>query len=100
MNCFHSFWPSVPHTRSTQVQQLQVAVATLARPLSIPAEDDEPVDVFFLIVGPLHERRLMLQSLSRLVRLVKHTDVLSGLRRAKTPTQMKSIIAAAEQECS
>ena len=87
---------AVPHARLAGVARLQIAVATLARPLDVPAEDDEPVDVIFLILAPLAEPRTMLRVLARLARLVKGGELLPRLRRAGSPAEMAGAIAAAE----
>jgi PTS system nitrogen regulatory IIA component len=86
----------VPHARTPQVNRLQIAVATLERPLAIPAADDQPVDVFVLIIGPASDPRPMLRALARLARLVKDGSLLAALRRASSADAMRAAIAAAE----
>lgn len=92
---------AVPHARSQRVARLQIAAATLSRPLAIPAGDDQPVDVFFLILGSATDPpREMLRALARLARLVKHGSLLADLRRAGTPAAMRTAIAASETQHS
>lgn len=74
----------IPHARFAEVQEVKIAVATLAHPLEIPTEDGRPVDVVILLVGPLGDPRGMLRVLARLARLVKQEDFLDGLRAARS----------------
>jgi mannitol/fructose-specific phosphotransferase system IIA component (Ntr-type) len=87
---------AVPHARSVQVDRLLIAVATLSRPLPIPSEDGQPVDVFVLIISPDKDQRPMLRALARLARLVKDGDLLRELRQARTPEAMQAAFAHAE----
>jgi PTS system fructose-specific IIC component len=84
---------AIPHARSAAVTRLQMAVATLAEPLDLSAEDQRPVDLVVLIVGPLHLQRQMLQLLARLARLVKDTSFLAALRRAEDAATMARILS-------
>ena len=72
----------IPHARFNGVESVRVTVATLAVPLDIPAEDNRPVDVVILLVGPEGEPRQMLKVLARLARLVKQGNFLDSLRAA------------------
>ena len=75
---------AVPHVRTARVENLHLAVATLAEPLPAAGGGD-PVDLLFVIVVPEHEPRLMLRVLARLGRLMTAPGFLSALRRARTP---------------
>jgi nitrogen PTS system EIIA component len=81
----------IPHARSAEVPQVHVAVATLADPLLIPSEDNLPVDVVILLVGPDGDPRLMLRVLARLARLVKHSSFLDRLREAVSPSDLRAV---------
>jgi mannitol/fructose-specific phosphotransferase system IIA component (Ntr-type) len=91
---------AVPHTRSTAVERLRIAVATLSDPLDLGAEDGRPIDVFFLIVAPAASARLLLLAMARLARLVKRGQLLADLRRARTAKDMLAAILAAEENGS
>ena len=81
----------IPHARSAQVQQVRVAVATLADPVTVSAEDGRPVDVVILLVGPDGDPRLMLRALALLARLVRHSSFLDNLRGAETQQELRSV---------
>ena len=80
----------IPHARFAGVARVRVAVATLARPLDIPAEDDRPVDIVILLVGPPNDPRQMLRVLARLARLVRQDSFLEGLRKADTAELLRA----------
>ncbi len=88
---------AIPHARFAAVDRVQIVFSTLARPIDIPAEDDKPVDVVILLVGPLGDPRLILRVLARLARLVKSGDFVEALRSAADPDAMRAVIARAEQ---
>ena len=81
----------IPHARSGQVPAVQVAVATLANPLSVPSEDNQPVDVVILLIGPDGDPRLMLRVLARLARLVKHSSFLDRLRESTSASELRAV---------
>ena len=87
----------IPHARHLGVKSVKVALATLAKPLDIPAEDNRPVDIVILLVGPQDDPRLMLWVLARLARLVKSSVFLNDLRRAATAEELQQIFLNADQ---
>jgi PTS system nitrogen regulatory IIA component len=83
----------IPHARFRGVRQVRLAVATLAEPVDIPAEDGRPVDIVILLVGPEGDPRQMLRVLARLARLVRQEAFLRGLREATTPADLQAAFA-------
>jgi mannitol/fructose-specific phosphotransferase system IIA component (Ntr-type) len=83
----------IPHARFGDVRQVRIAVATLKDPVSIPAEDDRPVDIVILLVGPDGDPRQMLRVLARLARLVRRESFLDGLRQATSPETLQTAFA-------
>lgn len=90
----------IPHARHTGVKSVKVALATLAKPLDIPAEDDRPVDIVILLVGPQDDPRLMLWVLARLARLVKSSAFLNDLRAATTSEELQKVFLEADTQNS
>jgi mannitol/fructose-specific phosphotransferase system IIA component (Ntr-type) len=84
---------ALPHARSEEVRQLQIAVATLAEPLDLPTEDGQPVDIVMLIVAPQREARQMLRVLARVAKLVSRSPLLDSLRRAGDRAAMTAAFA-------
>lgn len=87
----------IPHARHIGVNCVKLAVATLDQPLDIPAEDNRPVDIVILLVGPQDDPRLMLWVLARLARLVKSSVFLNDLRSAKTSDELQNIFLNADE---
>lgn len=85
----------IPHARLGSVDEVRIGVATLAEPLDLPTDDDHPVDVVILLLGPQGDPRKMLRVLARLARLVKQDDFLQGLREAGTREGLRSAFALA-----
>lgn len=83
----------IPHARFSGVKEVRLAVATLAEPLEIPSEDDRPVDVVILLVGPEGDPRQMLRVLARLARLVRQDSFLQDLREASSPESLQAAFA-------
>lgn len=90
----------IPHARFKGIHQVRIAVATLARPLDIPAEDSRPVDVVILLVGPEGEPRQMLKVLAHLARLVKQDHFLDSLRSASTSEKLRGAFGLAGESSS
>ena len=88
----------IPHARHLGVKSMKVAVATLSQPLDIPSDDDLPVDIVILLVGPAQDPRLMLWVLARLARLVKNSDFLNDLREAQTGSDLRKVFARADDQ--
>ena len=88
----------IPHARHLGVKSMKVAVATLAEPLVIPSDDDQPVDIVILLVGPAQDPRMMLLVLARLARLVKNSDFLNELRDAGTGIELRKVFARADDQ--
>jgi len=82
----------LPHARFAGIGRLRIAVATLASPLDLPAEDDRPVDVVILLVGPVDDPRQMLRVLARLARQVRREGFLAGLRGASDPEALQGAL--------
>ncbi len=85
----------IPHGRFNGVSAVRVTVATLAEPLDVQAEDNRPVDIVLLLVGPSDDSRLMLWALAKLARMVRQGTILDSLREAKTPAALRNAFADA-----
>ncbi len=90
----------IPHARHLGVNSVKVVLATLADPLDIPSEDNRPIDIVILLVGPQDDPRLMLWVLARLARLVKNSSFLNDLRAATTPKELQKIFLEADAKNS
>ncbi len=87
----------IPHARHSGVKNVKLALATLDHPMDIPAEDNQPVDIVILLVGPQDDPRPMLWVLARLARLVKSSVFLNNLRAARTADELQKVLIDAEE---
>jgi nitrogen PTS system EIIA component len=89
---------SLPHARFAGLATVHVAIATLTTPIAPDpdGEDDVPIDVVILIVGPREDPRQLLRVLVRTTRLVRAGDLLAALRGGRTAAEMRRALAAAD----
>jgi mannitol/fructose-specific phosphotransferase system IIA component (Ntr-type) len=82
---------SLPHARFPGLGAVHLAIATLATPIAPDAdgEDDTPIDVVILIVGPREDPRQLLRVLVRITRLVRAGELLPALREARTAIDLR-----------
>ncbi|MBU0551741.1 amino acid permease [Myxococcota bacterium] len=81
-----------PHATLINTQRTWLGVYTSAQPIDYQAMDGQPVDVFFVTLGPPSERQAHLQLLATLSRMVMETPLLDELRRARSAEEMLSIL--------
>jgi mannitol/fructose-specific phosphotransferase system IIA component (Ntr-type) len=89
---------SLPHARFPGLGGVHLAVATLATPVSPDAdgEDDTPIDVVLLIVGPREDPRQLLRVLVRITHLVRAGELLPALRAGATSVDLRRALADAD----
>lgn len=73
---------AIPHCRLDCFKRLVGGLYTTREPVDFTAVDDQPVDVFFILLVPETEKHLHLQALSMLAELCQDVDYVSRLRRA------------------
>lgn len=77
---------ALPHARSAAASELGIVGGVSPLPVPFDAIDGEPVQLFFLIVGPEAAAGPHVKVLSQITRLVRHEDVrrrLVGARNAE-----------------
>jgi mannitol/fructose-specific phosphotransferase system IIA component (Ntr-type) len=73
---------ALPHATITTVDRSYLGIFTVSRPTDYQAPDRQPVDVFFVTMGPPSDRSAHLLLLAGISRLVLQTPLLDGLRQA------------------
>jgi mannitol/fructose-specific phosphotransferase system IIA component (Ntr-type) len=91
------FGVAIPHGKSPTVSELSVVAGVAPAPVPFDALDDEPVRLFFMIVGPEASAGQHVKVLSRIARLVRHDDVRERLLRARTPEEFQHALLLAEE---
>jgi mannitol/fructose-specific phosphotransferase system IIA component (Ntr-type) len=84
---------ALPHATILSLPAPCLGIFTMASPLDYQAPDGEPVDVIFVTLGPPSGRRIHLELLSSVSRMVLSTDLLDDLRSASDPDQMAECFA-------
>jgi mannitol/fructose-specific phosphotransferase system IIA component (Ntr-type) len=76
---------AIPHARSVTVPAFGVVAGVSPTPIPFDAIDGQPVQLFFLIVGPEAAASPHVKALSRIARLVRHVEVRRELIGADSP---------------
>ena len=84
----------MPHAALPTATRSSLGVFVAAHPMAYGSPDGEPVDVFFVIVGPLSDRRTHLSILSSLARLSSDGPLLSELREVDTAEEIIDVLRA------
>lgn len=91
------FGVAIPHARSSAVRELCIVSGVSAVPVPYDSIDGEPVQLFFLIVGPESSAGLHVKILSRIARLVRRDGVRRDLIEARTPDEFYHVLRDAEE---
>ncbi len=83
---------AMPHATIPELTEARLGIYTLAEPMDYGAPDGQPVDVLFTTLGPPGARRTHLLLLSGIARLALSTPLLSELRAARTPEELREAI--------
>ena len=87
---------AIPHGKTPVVDQLLVAAGVAARPLDFDALDGQPVELFFLLVGPESASGAHIKALSRISRLLRREQLRNSLRAVKSRREFLDVVRASE----
>ncbi|MGH7506690.1 MAG: PTS sugar transporter subunit IIA [Longimicrobiales bacterium] len=87
---------AIPHGKSSAVSELRMAAGRAAAPVEFDALDGQPVELFFLLVGPETAAGPHIKALSRISRLVRKDDVRGRLIAARDAGEFLRALAEAE----
>lgn len=90
------FGVAIPHARSAGVPELSVVCGVSRSPVPYDSIDGEPVQLFFLIVGPANSAGQHIKVLSRIAGLLRRDSVRQQLCAAGTPGEFYNILLDAE----
>lgn len=74
---------AIPHVKFRSLKGIVCLFARLARPVPFDSQDDQDVDLVFLLLAPEHASGDHLKALARISRLVREPATLEQLRSAK-----------------
>jgi len=86
---------ALPHATIADADRAWLAIITAKAPIDYKAPDGNPVDVFFVTLGPPSARNTHLQVLSSIAHLVLGTDLLDRLRAATNDEELSQALAQA-----
>lgn len=88
---------AIPHSRTSTVREVVVAVGRSSTGIEFEALDNKPVNLIFLIAAPIESGGLYLKALARLSRLLRYQEFRSELMEAKTIDEVIKIISSEEK---
>jgi len=74
---------AIPHAYTDGVQRLLAAFYRTREPVAFDGPDGEPVDMFFVMLGPRDSRREHIRLLARLSRLLNYPEFRESVRGAR-----------------
>jgi fructose-specific phosphotransferase system IIA component len=87
---------AIPHGKSPAVPDLMMAAGCTAAPVEFDSLDGQPVQLFFLLVGPDTAAGAHIKALSRISRLVRRDDVRQRLTAAASAEEFFRELQEAE----
>jgi len=88
---------AIPHSRTSTVREVVVAIGRSRPGIEFEALDNKPVQLIFLIAAPVESGGLYLKALARLSRLLRYQEFRNDLMEAKTVEDIIKIISAEEK---
>jgi nitrogen PTS system EIIA component len=83
---------AIPHGRFAGVEHMTGLFARLDSPVDFDAMDDQPVDLFFLLMAPEGAGADHLKALARVSRLLRNQAICEKLRAATQPAALYALL--------
>jgi mannitol/fructose-specific phosphotransferase system IIA component (Ntr-type) len=87
---------AIPHGKTPVCDQLVMAAGTCPAGVDFEALDDQPVRLFFLLVGPESAAGAHIKTLARISRLLRRDALRDALCQARTPGAFLDVVRASE----
>lgn len=87
---------AIPHGKTPFIDQLVMAAGVAPAPVDFDALDGQPVELFFLLVGPESAAGAHVKALARISRLLRRDSLRAALRAARTPEEFLRVVRASE----
>lgn len=88
---------AIPHGKTPEVDRLLMAAGVSATPVDFDALDGQPVELFFLLVGPESAAGAHIKALSRISRLLRREPLRNSLRTVKSSVEFLELVRASEE---
>lgn len=89
---------ALPHAKTAGVIETLAALAISSRPVDYGSIDQQPVRLFFLLLGPEEARSQHIKTLSRISRLMNRAHIRNALLDAEDAGEVMEILASGEME--
>jgi PTS system nitrogen regulatory IIA component len=89
---------AIPHGKLSGIDKPVVAFGRSRKGINFEAMDDQPADLFFLLVAPENTSGIHLQLLAKIARLLGSSSVRKKLREGKTQRELFRTITDSDQE--
>ena len=89
---------AIPHANSPDIDKPKVFVALLSNSLDFNANDDQPVDIIFLLLAPDNSGSEHLQALALVSRLLRNKELTTKLRGCKNTESAFAVISQSVRE--
>lgn len=87
---------AVPHALTNRVQDSLLAMALFKRGIDFEAADEKPTHIILLLLGNKSNPGIQLKILAHICRLVKETNFVEKIKKAKSPPDICSILEEEE----
>ncbi len=87
---------AIPHGKTPYVDQLVLAAGVAPEAIDFDALDGQPVQLFFLLVGPETASGAHVKALSRISRLLRRDQLRAELIDARSPEAFLQVIRGSE----
>jgi PTS system nitrogen regulatory IIA component len=87
---------AIPHGKTARVDQLVMSAGIASVPVDFDALDGQPVELFFMLVGPESASGAHVKALARISRLLRRESLRNDLRAARTPGEFLDVVRASE----
>ena len=84
---------AIPHATEMSLQEPKGFLAILSSGLEFNANDDQLVDIIFLLLAPANNGSEHLQALASVSRLLRNNELISKLRGCKTTQSALAVIS-------
>jgi PTS system nitrogen regulatory IIA component len=84
---------AVPHVKLAGLSGIVCLFARMVQPIDFESQDDEPVDLIFLLLAPDHAGGDHLKALARISRLVREPSMLERVRAAPDLASLKRALS-------
>ena len=89
---------AIPHANCINIEKPKVFVALLSKGLDFNANDDQLIDIIFLLLAPQNNGSKHLQALALVSRLLRNKELTTKLRGCKNTESAFAVISQSVQE--